>query len=620
MAARGKLREVLKRYYSDAGAGTPESRRWLILREWLLFLLLAILVYCIYAHCAAGPFVFDDIQNIAENQHIRMTHVDFESLRRAAFDSPIPTRPVANLSFALNYCLTELETRWFRLVNVLIHIGNGALLLFFLKATLRTPALRACSYSKNWFMPFAAVALWIVNPVHTQSVSYIVQRMNTMAAFFSLLAFLLYIYARFAQNNHQRRPWLLFVSSLLAFLLALGSKENSITLPFFIFLYEWYFFRDLSGKWLKRNYIWPLAVFFFWLAIALLYLDLNPWETITSGYQSRDFSLGQRIMTQSRVVVFYLVLFLFPHPSLLNLDHNFQVSLSPIEPMTTLLSILVIIAVLAIAVSCARRERFISFCLCWFFGNLVVESSVIGLEMVFEHRTYYPTFLISMVVVILLYRFVAQVWARRVVLLIIVVTGTIWTSERNMVWSNDIALWDDSLRKSPGKIRPYVNLGLAYKENGQFGQAIHYLEKAVKLKPDYVKARYNLSIALLSTGEYQQAEQHASEAQRLTPDDPDTINALGIALAQQGLLGAAIDNFSKALELNPHDADTHFNLSIALANSGKISRALWHCTEALRIKPDYREADLHLQKIRQQIIINKVPIDKPFSKPIANIL
>jgi hypothetical protein len=503
---------------------------------------------------------------------------------------------VVNLSFALNYYFHGYEPLGYRLINVLIHLGNGLLLLLFLRATLRTPVLRDQYRTRFRLLPFAAVALWLVNPLHTQSVTYIVQRMNSMAAMFYLLAFLLYVRARLSPAMLPR--WLAAGGALLSFGLAMGSKEYAITLPFFILLYEWYFFRDLDGGWLRRNCFWLVAVFFFGLSMLMLYSGSEPLSAINSSFTGRDFTMAQRLLTQSRVVIFYFSLLLFPHPSRLNLDHYFPLSHSLFDPPTTLLAILLITGVVALAMATARKERLLSFCIIWFLGNLVVESSVIGLEIIFEHRTYLPSTLISVVMVIAVYRLARPGWPRGLILAGMVAIGMVWTHDRNLVWADDITLWADSLKKSPDKVRPYVNLGLAHKERGQLGKAVDYLSRAVQLEPDYSKARYNLSNALLTKGEFRLAERHAAIAVRLKPADVDSLNVLGIALARQGKLEPAVENFSRAVRLNPHKAESHYNLALALANAGDIDQSIQHCAEAVRLKPDYTAARLHLQRLR----------------------
>jgi len=591
---------------------------WLLIREWLLFSLLVVLTLHIYSNSRNGPFVFDDLHNIVKNPKIQISQFDWSSLRQAAFQSPIQTRPVAYLSFALNYYFYKLDPESFRLVNVLIHLTNGFLLLLFLKLSLRTPVLQGDIKSNDWSMPFAASFIWIVNPVHTQSVSYIVQRMNSMAALFCLLAFVFYIYARLSQNKRHRN--LLMGSSFLAFLMALGSKENSITMPFFIFLYEWYFFRDLDFEWLKKESYWLLIILLFWVGMVFFYLNFHP--SITTDIpvpEIADLTILQRLMTQSRVVIFYIFLFIFPHPSRLNLDHNFSISMSPFDPPTTLLAMLVILAALAVAVIIARRERFLSFCILWFLGNLVIESSVGGLEMVYEHRTYIPTLMISMVLVMVLYRTVANVWARRAVLLLFVAFGAIWTHERNAVWADNIALWEDSVKKSPVKVRPYVNLGIAYSERGQFEKGIEYLQLALHLKPDYVKPRFNLALSLLNRGDFQRGDYQEAELQARAflgknPKDVEAINILAMALANQNKFEESLDYFYKALLLEPDDEYVHFHISQIMVYIGQFQKAAMHCSEALKINPDYKEARMQLAQIRRMLKQRDPKVNRPFSE------
>jgi hypothetical protein len=137
-------------------------------------------------------------------------------------------------------------------VNILIHITTGILLYLFIKTTLSLPSLLS-GYKNHTWIPFIAVFLWLVHPIQTQSVTYIVQRMNGMAAMFYVLSLWLYARARLAEEKKKKRA--LFGGCILAGILSLGSKEMAATLPFFLFLYEWYFFRDLSWAWLKRHFM-----------------------------------------------------------------------------------------------------------------------------------------------------------------------------------------------------------------------------------------------------------------------------------------------------------------------------------------------------------------------------
>ena len=158
--------------------------------------------------------------------------------------------------------------------------------------------------------PFFTVFIWLVHPVQTQSVTYVVQRMNAMAAMFYVMSFLLYVKARLAEGKQKR--WLLFLGCILAGILALGSKEIAATLPFFIFLYEWYFFQDLSLIWLKRHFFAIIGISTLFIIVLFMYMGKHPIAFILSGYQIRDFTLMERVLTEFRVVIFYMSLLIFP--------------------------------------------------------------------------------------------------------------------------------------------------------------------------------------------------------------------------------------------------------------------------------------------------------------------
>ena len=277
--------------------------------EALMLSCLAILVFLIYSNTIQGPFTLDDKRNIQDNPHVRLTKLTLEGITRAGLESPASKRPVANISFALNYYFDHYNVVGYHLVNVLIHITTGILLYLFAKTTLNIPSLRS-RYATDRRIPFFTAFLWLVHPIQTQSVSYIVQRMNSMAAMFYVLAFLLYVRGRLAKKEQRRWPW--FVGCAFAGMLALGSKEIAATLLFFILLYEWYFFQDLGMAWLKRHLPHIIGALILLGLLTFLYLGSSPLEEILSGYQYRGFTLAERVLTEFRVVIFYISLLIFP--------------------------------------------------------------------------------------------------------------------------------------------------------------------------------------------------------------------------------------------------------------------------------------------------------------------
>jgi hypothetical protein len=232
--------------------------------------------------------------------------------------------------------------------------------------------------------------------------------MNSMAAMFYVLSLLLYVKFRIAARK--KKKGLLLSGCILAGFLSLGTKEIAATLPFVIFLYEWFFFQNLSLKWLNSRALVLAALGILLIVMALIYVGNNPLGNIKMGYGAREFTLDQRLLTQLRVVVFYVSLLLWPHPQRLNLAHDVSLSVSLFQPPSTFVCLLIIAGLLLAAICFAKRYPLFSFCTFWFFGNLIIESSVVALELVFEHRTYLPSMLAIFLVVVGVFRFIRPQW------------------------------------------------------------------------------------------------------------------------------------------------------------------------------------------------------------------
>jgi len=557
-------------------------------RETLLLLAAAVVVIFIYMGSLSGPFVFDDEPNITENHHIRLTRLSPEGIYAAAFDSPLPHRPVAYASFSLNYFFNGYNVVGYRFVNIFIHIINGYLVYFLSRLTLRTPALRIYREQAGAIACGAAI-LWLVHPLHTQSVAYIVQRMTSLATLFYLLALVCYSDARLSTTA--TRKHILLALCAVSGLLALGTKEIAATLPVFIFLYEWFFFQELKQGWLRRRLPALAGVCIAFGVIVLIFSGFeNPLERIFAPYAGGGMSAWQRVMTQFRVVVFYLSLLIWPSPSRLNLDHDVAVSLSLFDPATTLASLLLLAGLFATSVLIARREPLGAYAILWFLGNLVIESSVIRLELIFEHRTYLPSVFPAMVLVALLFRFLKQKWAAVALLAALVAGCSFWTWQRSLVWADEVSLWRDCLEKSPLKPRPYNNLGSALSKIGRFEEAAPYLARAVALKPDYDDARYNLGYVLVRLGQVEAGIRELLEAVRLEPRNPMAHNNLGVAYLIQENYPDAVRHLQEALRLKPDFEAARNNLGVALKNQGDLTGAARQFSEAIRVNPNYAEA------------------------------
>jgi hypothetical protein len=175
----------------------------------LIILVFFTLGFLIYSNTLESPFVFDDKMRILENSDIRLEDLTIDNLLKAAFGkNSARSRPIGNISFALNYYFHRYELAGYHIVNIIIHIISGILLWLFFKKTFNLKSVRPEFINGEWIALFAAF-LWFANPVQTQSVTYIVQRLNSMAAMFFLFSFLCYLNGRLTTKKRMRWTWFL---------------------------------------------------------------------------------------------------------------------------------------------------------------------------------------------------------------------------------------------------------------------------------------------------------------------------------------------------------------------------------------------------------------------------
>jgi len=403
---------------------------------------------------------------------------------------------------------------------------------------------------------------------------------------------LLYAKARLA--GEKRKKWILFAGCILAGILSLGSKEMAATLPFFIFLYEWYLFQDLSWTWLKRHLLPFVGILILFTLLAFMYVGAHPLEKILWTYQNRDFTLTQRVLTEFRVVIFYISLLIFPHPSRLSLEHNFPLSHSLINPITTMFSLGIIAGLIGLAIYMAKRERLLSFCILWFLGNLVIESSVIGLEIVFEHRNYLPSMLLCLMAVTWADRHIRPGWMKVAALCSVAAVFSFWTYERNNVWRDGITFWKDCVAKSPNKDRPLYNLGIFLAREGRIEEAMYQYQETLRINPKHAEARNNLGNLLVRQGRLQEAIPLYRKVLRIKPDYADAHNNLANTLSDLGRLEEALVHYSEALRIKPDFFEAHYNMGVTLVSLSRLEEAMVHYFEALRIKPDHAGAHFNL--------------------------
>lgn len=535
-----------------------------------------------YARSFDVPFVFDDWNNITENPFIRWTQLDLESVRFTLSNTPL-SRPVSYLSFALNHLLGGYGVAGYHAVNLAIHLANGGLVLALARvtlgrlSTLRDQASPAPAPGALLWLALASALVFVAHPIQTQSVTYVVQRMNALCAFFYLAALLLFVRGRLAAPGPRRAAaWAL---ALLCGALALGSKENAATLPFAVWLYDWYFLRDLRRE--RRADMLGVAL----VALCIVgFFARGGFALLDHG--DRPFTLGERLLTQPRVIALYVSLIALPLPSRLNLVHDVAISRGLLEPPTTLVCLAALLALGVVAAALARRRRLASFAILWFLLHLAIESSVFPLELVFEHRSYLPLVGICLALTLPLARLAA--WRPRLAIAAtagLVAALTAGTLVRNETWRSEVGLWTDAVEKSPLLPRAHMNLGVALARAGRHEEAIGRYERALALDPSVAGLHYDLSFSLAALGRADEAELQLDETLRLAPEHAGAQHLKGEAALRRGELEEAIERFRAALRANTRLALSHYRLGGALLARGELEEAGVHLQAAGRLDP-----------------------------------
>jgi protein O-mannosyl-transferase len=501
----------------------------------------------LYAHTLHVPFYLDDNGALVDNYLLR----DLPAVLRNLFNS----RSLTNLTFALNYRLTGWALPPLHVVNIGLHAGCGLLVWLLLR--------RLFSH-KRW-LPLLGVLLFIAHPLQTEAVTYLVQRTTVLAAFLFLLAFFYYLRARSALAAGNARTSVAYLSPYIGAVLvgsgAALAKENAVTLPLVLVAYGLLFpipgqrsWRLLLGDYLPF-FVVPLA-----LACKVLLLPLLRGEPLVFYNDAINTLQGNDslhyFVTQFKVMWVYFRLLLFPyHQALL---HNYPIT----RELWTGLNLLGLSGLLALAFLAwqLRRSRpLVAFGCVWFFLALAVESSLIPLDPLFEHRLYLPIFGFLLAA---LDGLLTMVGEKKTCLLGVVALLAFLplTWQRNALWNDPVAFYQDNCRVTPDNAWAANNLGYALKEKGRLNEAIEQYERSL----------------------------------RLNKNDAKTYNNLGVALDEQGLPDAAISQYRQALMLNPNDAETHNNLGAALVANGQFNDALRELKLALEIKPDYLMAHNNL--------------------------
>lgn len=482
----------------------------------LIFSALIILPVLVYMQGLPGDYVLDDLSNIVHNPLVAMQKLSWVELKQAA--NSMPRREISRASFGLNYYFGGLNPFGYKLVNIIIHIMNG-LLVFWLSKLVISQAL-SWKQGKTTEYPVSQAAylialIWLMHPINVTSVLYVVQRMTSLSALFVMAGMIAYISGRRILDDRPVSAFALILSAITLFLpLAWFSKENGALLPLFLFLLELIFFRFRTDNPLHRK----LLLVFYFLALvlpagfAVYYIYSHP-GYFHGSYFSKYYTMTERLLTETRVLWHYLRMILLPFPTLygLYLD-DIPLSKGLINPLSTLLSILAIIAALVAAWRLRQKQPIVSLGILFFFAAHVMESSFIPLEIAFEHRNYLPA--IGVLIIVVFYMLDPSLHSRSLklrgislILFLLVCIAITWS--RVIDWSNTTNLHITEVTHHPLSPRANYEAGKVYGmllEKGignrqqNINKAFEYFERSTELREDVTSSLFGMIIASHDAG------------------------------------------------------------------------------------------------------------------------
>ncbi len=332
-----------------------------------------------------GNFVLDDFSNLEQLDSVRDS-ASFWNYTLNGISSTLG-RPISLFTFAGQSGSWPTKPFDFKLVNLVLHLLNTILVYLFLSLLIYQSDSKAQSLS---WLPAVASLLWLFAPVHASTVFYVIQRMTLLSATFTLVGLICFLFGRMLSDRGKLCLGLAVAAIGMAFgyLLGVLSKENAILLGVYVLLANF-----LVSQKRPANYLWRVWLgVFAWLPLALFAGYLLFYRGVEATYGIRDFNVYERLLTESIILWEYLRIILLPTPQALNLyNDGYVISRSIFDPISTIVAVMLWLITAGVAYYFRKRTPYLSFGVFWFLGGHVMESTVIGLELYFEHRNYLPS-------------------------------------------------------------------------------------------------------------------------------------------------------------------------------------------------------------------------------------
>jgi pentatricopeptide repeat protein len=550
----------------------------------VLFVAAAALVVGVFASywrvaATADYFALDSQRNIYENNNLHVNELTFSELMKTT--QPVKSletnRPLAFISFGLNYYFSGYDQKAFRLTNVAILAFCGVGVLLFAYLLVRRFAEPDVALAAAVF----AAAFWTLHPLNINITTYIVQRMALMSITGYVWGFVFYLL-----GERGNRWW--WAGAFLFGLAGILSKETAWYLPLAIATYR--FAWDAK----VRDWLWARKGMCAALLCALVVIVVAVAWQRSAIYEARDFTLYQRLLTQGRVLWLYAGLFFLPLPGRFNLDYDYVSSVGLFSPAVTFVALFLHLLVFASALWLWRRNRFVSLMLLLYYGHHVMESSFLGLELVFEHRMCLPSLFLALLTgygvalgVKVVFPKAGKASLTTALALALVAGGglSLATFQRNTVWEDPISLNKDIIAKSPNKGRAYQALGRLYIINNKMGEAEKTLIQALEVDNSLWQTWHTLAMVYVSTGRHKEALKIFNDIRSRGIDHGSLRQGMGVSYLALGDNDQALVHLKKSIEMFPLIGKSRVHIARILAKRGQTDEALRYLEEELKVSP-----------------------------------
>ncbi|MFC1657926.1 tetratricopeptide repeat protein [Candidatus Omnitrophota bacterium] len=530
-------------------------------------ILITILGFAVYANSLNSKFLWDDQYLVEENTYIRswsnIPKLFTQDIAAGAGEQFNFYRPFQTLTYMIDYSIWKLDVRGYHLSNILFHI-LASLSIFWLVNLL----------FNDKFLSLLTSIFFVVHPVHTEAISYISGRSDPLSVLFLLLCIIFYI----KYLNLGRGSWLIF--TILSYILAVLSRENSLILPALLLLYHYSFRKKIK-----------ITPFLSILTITLIYIILR-FTALRALLSQIDapYTLVQRIPGFFVAIATYSRLLLMP----VNLHMEYVGRLFGLTHPKVIIGIIILFSLLTYMFRAKNNRRLEFFCISWFLLTLLPVSNLYPINAYMaEHWLYLPSvgwFILMAKGLSYFYRNKQWRILALILLIGIVVICSLLTIKQNLYWGEPLVLYERTLKYAPDSVRAHYNLGVIYEAINKEQEAVDLYKKAIEINPDYAKAYNNLGTIYNSMGKREEAVGLYKKAIEINPDYAKAYNNLGTIYNSMGKREEAVGLYKKAIEINPRLPGVYYNLGVLYHSINKHEQAIASFKKAIEANSDYVEA------------------------------